>query len=124
MTFDNLLFERDGSDGRVAVITINRPKVLNALNSATLDELARAILTLTRDDAVRVVVITGAGDERFLARAGEDDRAHAGVGLQLEDRAPQLVDGLAVQRVEDLGPVDGDRGDGAVALEEEVFKSH
>ena len=57
-TLENLLVERDGA---VATVTINRPKVLNALNTQTLDELRRAILALKPDDAVRVVVITGRG---------------------------------------------------------------
>ena len=50
MTFDNLLIERDG---RVAVLTINRPKVLNAMNAATLDELARAFHELGEDPAIK-----------------------------------------------------------------------
>jgi enoyl-CoA hydratase len=65
-TFDNLLVERDGG---VATITINRPKVLNALNSQTLDELRRAILALKADDAVRCVIVTGAGEKSFVAGA-------------------------------------------------------
>ena len=43
MTFENLLFDRDGA---IAVVTINRPKVLNALNSQTVDDLRRAMLEL------------------------------------------------------------------------------
>jgi enoyl-CoA hydratase len=66
MAFDNLLIERDAA---VAVITINRPKVLNALNNSTLDELRRAALELKRDEAVRAIVITGAGDKSFVAGA-------------------------------------------------------
>jgi enoyl-CoA hydratase len=66
MAFDNLLVERDG---RVAVITIDRAKVLNALNAATLDELRRALLELKRDEAVRVLIITGAGEKSFVAGA-------------------------------------------------------
>ena len=50
MAFDNLLLERDGA---VAIVTINRPKVLNALNAQTLDELRRAMLDLRHDDGVR-----------------------------------------------------------------------
>ena len=64
--FENLLV---GHDAGVATVTINRPKVLNALNTQTLDELRRAMLALRRDDAVRVVVITGAGEKSFIAGA-------------------------------------------------------
>ena len=66
MAFENVLVERDGA---VAVITINRPKVLNALNSQTLDELRGVILDLTHDAAVRVVILTGAGEKSFVAGA-------------------------------------------------------
>jgi enoyl-CoA hydratase len=65
-TLENILVERDGG---VATITINRPKVLNALSTQTLDELRRAILALKYDDGVRVVIITGAGDKSFIAGA-------------------------------------------------------
>jgi enoyl-CoA hydratase len=66
MTFDNLLLERDGA---VAVITLNRPKVLNALNAATIDELRRVVLELKDDDTVRIVVLTGSGEKSFVAGA-------------------------------------------------------
>jgi enoyl-CoA hydratase len=72
MAFDNLLLERDG---RVAILTVNRPKVLNALNGATLDELRRAVLELQRDDTVRVLVITGAGEKSFVAGADINELA-------------------------------------------------
>jgi enoyl-CoA hydratase/carnithine racemase len=72
MPFDNLLLERDGA---VAVVTINRPKVLNALNSHTLDELRRAVLDLKHDDAVRAVVLTGAGEKSFVAGADINELA-------------------------------------------------
>ena len=62
----NLLVEREGA---VATITINRPKVLNALNGQTLDELRRTVLALKHDDGVRAVIITGAGEKSFLAGA-------------------------------------------------------
>ena len=66
MTVENLLLERDGA---VALVTINRPKVLNALNARTLDELHRTMLDVKQDAAVRVVVITGAGERAFVAGA-------------------------------------------------------
>src|SRR5688572_3441844 len=66
MTFDNLLFDRDA---HVALLTINRPTVRNALNSATLDELRRAILECGANGEIAAVVITGAGDKAFAAGA-------------------------------------------------------
>ena len=72
MAFDNLLLERDGA---IAIVTINRPAVLNALNAQTLDELRRAVLELKRDDGVRVVILTGAGDKSFVAGADINELA-------------------------------------------------
>ncbi|MEO5895325.1 MAG: enoyl-CoA hydratase-related protein [Vicinamibacterales bacterium] len=62
----NLILEK--GDG-IATVTVNRPKVLNALNAQTLDELRRVVLALRRDDDVRCVVITGAGEKSFIAGA-------------------------------------------------------
>src|SRR3954467_10810950 len=72
MAFDNLLLERDGA---VATITINRPKVLNALNTATIDELRRAILELKADAGIRVAILTGAGEKSFVAGADINELA-------------------------------------------------
>src|SRR6476661_4615713 len=72
MAFDNLLLERDGA---VAIVTINRPRVLNALDAQTIDELRRMILDLKHDDAVRVVIVTGAGEKSFVAGADINELA-------------------------------------------------
>ena len=72
MSFENLLFDRDGA---VALLTINRPQVLNALNSATIDELRRAVLDVRHDEAIRVLVITGAGEKSFVAGADINELA-------------------------------------------------
>ena len=72
MAFDNLLLERDGA---VAILTVNRPSVLNALNAQTLDELRRAALDLKQDDSVRVVILTGAGEKAFVAGADINELA-------------------------------------------------
>jgi enoyl-CoA hydratase len=71
-SFENLLVDRDGP---VATITVNRPKVLNALNTQTLDELRRAILEVKHDAAVRVVILTGAGEKSFIAGADINELA-------------------------------------------------
>ena len=72
MRFENLIVEREGA---VAVVTVNRPSVRNALNMQTLDELRRAILDLKHDDAVRAVLLTGAGDKAFVAGADINELA-------------------------------------------------
>jgi enoyl-CoA hydratase len=66
MAFDNLLLERDGA---IATVTINRPKVLNALNAQTLADLHSAFLQLGLDTSVRIVIVTGAGEKAFAAGA-------------------------------------------------------
>ena len=66
MTPEQLVVERVGA---VAVVTVDRPKVLNALNSATVVELREVVDALAADDAIRAVVLTGAGDRAFIAGA-------------------------------------------------------
>ncbi|WP_432408517.1 enoyl-CoA hydratase-related protein [Wukongibacter sp. M2B1] len=56
-------------DGKIAEVTINRPKALNALNSQTLRELGEVINKLTEDEEIKVVIITGAGEKAFVAGA-------------------------------------------------------
>lgn len=66
MEFKNLLIET--ADG-VATLTVNRPQALNALNSEVLTELVSAFYQLEYDPAVRVVILTGAGEKAFAAGA-------------------------------------------------------
>ena len=56
-------------EGAVAVVTIDRPEAMNALDVATLGELRDELTELRTDDAVRVIVLTGAGDKAFAAGA-------------------------------------------------------
>ncbi len=56
-------------DGPVATITINRPKVLNALNKQVFDDLEQVLTMLARDPAIRVLLLTGAGEKAFAAGA-------------------------------------------------------
>jgi enoyl-CoA hydratase len=66
MPFDNLRIERDGA---VAVVTIDRRQVLNALDRATVDQLRLAFLELRHDEGIRSVILTGAGEKAFVAGA-------------------------------------------------------
>ena len=69
---DNLLLQRTDA---IALLTVNRPKVLNALNTATLDELRRLVLALKHDETVRCVILTGAGEKSFIAGADINELA-------------------------------------------------
>src|ERR1700731_2601730 len=66
MAYENLLYEKRD---RIAFITFNRPKVLNALNRKTMDELNHVLLAAGDDEDVRVLILTGAGEKSFVAGA-------------------------------------------------------
>ena len=56
-------------EGRVAILTVNRPDKLNALNEQVREDLLAALAAIEQDDAVGVVVLTGAGEKSFIAGA-------------------------------------------------------
>jgi len=89
MPFENIRIDRDGA---TAVVTIDRRTVLNALNRATIDELRRAALELGRDDEVRVVILTGAGEKAFVAGADIQELQH----LSATDAATYASEGQHV----------------------------
>jgi enoyl-CoA hydratase len=70
----NVLYEKRGG---IAYVTVNRPKVLNALNSQTWKDLRAAFEDARDDAAVRAVILTGAGDKAFIAGADIGELAHA-----------------------------------------------
>lgn len=76
MNFENILVEQANG---LATITINRPKKLNALNKATIEELHNAFKTLEEDSTVKVIIITGSGEKAFVAGADISEFAHFSV---------------------------------------------
>jgi len=66
MNFENILFEKKGA---IAYVTVNRPKVLNALNMATMEELRAAFTDIKDDAGIRVAIMTGSGEKAFIAGA-------------------------------------------------------
>lgn len=66
MDYQNILFNVENG---VAVITFNRPKVLNAMNSEVMSELAHALQVCDQDDAVKALILTGSGEKAFVAGA-------------------------------------------------------
>ena len=96
MNDDRILTERTGA---VATVTVNRPKVLNALNAETVAALTAVFGDLRKDDEVRAVVLTGAGDRAFIAGAdiGELARLTPQTARALTDaghRMCGLIEGL------------------------------
>ena len=72
MNYENIIFEKKNL---IAYVTVNRPKVLNALNMATMDELRAAFHDIMNDASVRVVILTGAGEKAFIAGADINELA-------------------------------------------------
>ena len=66
MGYENILYEKKNG---IAYITFNRPKVLNALNRKTIEELGEILRDAQNDEAVRVLILTGAGEKSFVAGA-------------------------------------------------------
>ena len=91
MDFGDILYETD--DG-VATITINRPKIMNAFRSQTVDELVEAFKQAWADRSVGAVIFTGAGDKAFCTGGDQSTREEGGykgkpvrsdLGLDIED---------------------------------------
>ncbi len=90
MKFENILVEIDES---LAIITINRPKKLNALNRGTISELHDAFEMLEEDPDIRIILLTGSGDKAFVAGADISEFAHFNVsqGKKLAAEGQELL---------------------------------
>jgi enoyl-CoA hydratase len=90
MSYKNILLEQPESG--IYLLTVNRPKALNALNAATLDDIASALRAVAADDRARVLLVSGAGEKAFVAGADiaemkdatiEEGRAFSETGMQV-----------------------------------------
>ncbi|MEL1255582.1 enoyl-CoA hydratase-related protein [Flavobacterium sp. DGU38] len=66
MNYENILIS---IEEKIATVTINRPEKLNALNKATISDLSKAIKLLSKNEEVRVIILTGSGEKAFVAGA-------------------------------------------------------
>src|SRR5947207_1580308 len=91
MNFENLLIEKKNA---IAYVTVNRPKVLNALNMATMEELRTAFTDIKNDTSIRVVLFTGSGEKAFIAGAdiGELAKQDAVAGKEYTHRGQSMLD--------------------------------
>jgi enoyl-CoA hydratase/carnithine racemase len=97
LTLANVLYEKKDA---IAYVTVNRPKVLNALNTPTWKDLRTAFEDARDDATVRGVILTGAGNKAFIAGADISELAHAtAVGAERSSRFGQGV----LDLIENLG---------------------
>ncbi len=96
MSYNNLIVEIENG---VAVVTINRPKSLNALNSETLAELNSCFEQLEADNEVKVLILTGSGGKSFVAGADISEMVNA---TAPEGRKMGLLARVAFKRLEDM----------------------
>jgi len=87
----NLQYEKKGS---IAYVTVNRPKVLNALNMATMEDLRAAFTDIKSDAAIRAAILTGSGEKAFIAGAdiGELSKHDAISGKEYTHRGQSVLD--------------------------------
>src|SRR5215472_5572341 len=97
LKLDNVLYEKKSG---IAYVTLNRPKVLNALNTPTWRDLRTAFEDARDDAAVRGVILTGAGDKAFIAGADIGELAHA-TAIDTE-RSSRFGQGV-LELIENLG---------------------
>ncbi len=90
MNFENILLETKNA---IAYVTVNRPKVLNALNMATMEELRAAFHDIKNDKSIRVVIFTGSGEKAFIAGAdiGELAKHDAVSGKEYTHRGQSVL---------------------------------
>jgi enoyl-CoA hydratase len=96
-SFQNIKFE---TKNHIAYVTIDRPKVLNALNMATMQELKQAFASIKDDAEVRVAILTGAGEKAFVAGADIGELSqHSPVSAKEYTHQGQAI----INAIEDLG---------------------
>src|SRR6202140_4108861 len=91
MTYENILLEKKNT---IAYVTVNRPKVLNALSLATMEELGVAFQDIKDDSAIRVAILTGSGEKAFVAGAdiGELAKQDPVSGKKFAHRGQAVLD--------------------------------
>lgn len=106
MAYQNLLLE---IEDQIALLTINRPKALNSINLATMDELSVAIAELQKNPDVKVIILTGAGEKAFVA--GGDISAMQPLGpleaRKVAQQAQQLFNDIEYGAKVVIGAING-----------------
>ncbi|MCG6910318.1 MAG: enoyl-CoA hydratase/isomerase family protein [Deltaproteobacteria bacterium] len=106
MAYENIIFE---TEENIAFITFNRPKALNALNSALIGELSDALDKVAADDSLKVLILTGAGDRAFVAGAdiNEIAKCNALTGKLFAEKGQQAIFKLESLSIPVIAAVNG-----------------
>ena len=107
MDFKNILLEQP--EAGIYLLTVNRPKALNALNAATLDEIAAAIAKVAADDKARVLLVTGTGEKAFVAGADIAEMQNAAIeqAREISERGMQVMYALEALPIPVIALVNG-----------------
>ncbi len=114
-TYENIRLEVEGG---VAVLTVDRPKSLNALNSKTLEEIHRAALEVEGNANVRALIVTGAGEKAFGAGADISEMVDLGPeeGRRFSERGHAAFSALESLRIPTIAAINGIALGGALEL--------
>jgi len=107
MNFTNILLGQP--EAGIYLLTVDRPKALNALNAATLDEIASALKQVAADDKARVLLVTGAGEKAFIAGADIAEMQNATIeqAREISERGSQVMHALEALPVPVIALVNG-----------------
>jgi len=107
MSFQNILLEQP--EAGIYLLTVNRPKALNALNAATLDDIAAAVGKVAADAQARVLLVTGAGDKAFVAGADIAEMQNATIeqGREFSEKGMHVMHALEALPVPVIALVNG-----------------
>ncbi len=97
MNFENILITQEG---KIAIVTINRPQSLNALNKQTIGELSQAFEEMNNNNEIRVVILTGSGEKSFVA--GADIKEFADFGAEKAEELARNGQNNLFNKIENL----------------------
>lgn len=97
MSYENIILSKED---KTAIITINRPESLNALNANTIKEISSALDELASDNEVRVIILTGSGEKSFVA--GADIKEFSDFGQEKAEELARNGQNILFNKIENL----------------------
>jgi len=106
MEYNNIKFE---TEDNIGILTIDRPKVLNALNTETVKEIRSVLMAIKENKALRALIITGSGDKAFVAGADIDEIERLGLkdGFDFVRMGDQMNSDLETLGIPTIAAING-----------------